>query len=48
MNGLIKPSKLGPFNPGDVGGFGILAIAFASVSAVIYVLATAFTGGGLA
>jgi hypothetical protein len=43
MNGLIKPSKLG-----DVGGFGILAIAFASVSAVLYVLATAFTGGGLA
>lgn len=48
MNGLIKPSKPSLFNAGDVGGFGILTIAFASVSAVIYVLATAFTGGGLA
>jgi hypothetical protein len=43
MNGLIKSSKLG-----DVGGFGILTIALSSVSAVLYVLATAFTGGGLA
>lgn len=43
MTGLIKTSKLG-----DVGGFGILSIALASVSAVLYVLATAFTGGGLA
>lgn len=43
MNGLINSSKLG-----DVGGLGILSIALASVSAVLYVLATAFTGGGLA
>jgi hypothetical protein len=43
MTGLIKSSKLG-----DIGSFGLLAIALYSVSAVVYVLATAFTGGGLA
>ncbi len=43
MNGLIKSSKLG-----GVGSIGALAIAFYSVSAVLYVLATAFVGGGAA
>jgi hypothetical protein len=43
MNGLIKTSKLD-----GVAYFGSLAIALSSISAVLYVIATAFTGGGLA
>jgi hypothetical protein len=43
MYGLINPSKLG-----EIGSFGALTIALSSVSAVLYVIATAFTGGGLA
>ncbi|MDP3740168.1 MAG: hypothetical protein Q8R02_22475 [Hyphomonadaceae bacterium] len=43
MNGLIKTSKLG-----DIGSFGLLTVALSSVAAVIYVLATAFVGGGAA
>lgn len=43
MNGLIKRPKLdGAY---EVGSF---AIALFSISAVLYVLATAFTGGGVA
>ncbi len=49
MNGLNKPSKFTPsFSPSDIGSIGALAVAFASVSAVFYVIATAFTGGGMA
>jgi hypothetical protein len=49
MNGPNKPSKFTTFfSPSDVGSFGALAVAFASVSAVLYVIATAFTGGGMA
>lgn len=49
MIGLIKTSKSNSsFHMGDVGSFGALAVALASVSAVLYVIATAFTGGGLA
>lgn len=44
MTGLVKKSS----KLGDVGGLGILTIALCSVSAVLYVIATAFTGGGLA
>jgi hypothetical protein len=43
MNGLIKPTKLD-----GVNAFASLTIALFSVSAVLYVLATAFTGGGVA
>ncbi len=43
MNGLIKHTKLD-----GVNYFGSLAIALFSISAVIYVMATAFTGGGVA
>jgi hypothetical protein len=44
MYALIKTSpKLG-----DIGFIGSLAIALCSVSAVLYVMATAFTGGGVA
>ena len=43
MYGLIHTSKLG-----EVGSIGILTVALCSVSAVLYVIATAFTGGGLA
>jgi hypothetical protein len=43
MNGLIKPTKLD-----GVNFLGSLAIALCSVSAVLYVIATAFTGGGMA
>jgi hypothetical protein len=44
MTGLVKKSS----KLGDVGSFGLLSIALASVSAVLFVIATAFTGGGLA
>jgi hypothetical protein len=40
MNGLINSSKLG-----DIGSFGALAIAFYSVSAVLYIM---LTGSNLA
>jgi hypothetical protein len=40
MNGLINSSKLG-----DIGAFGALAIAFYSVSAVLYIM---LTGSNLA
>lgn len=43
MNGLIKRSKLDGAN--DIGS---LVIALFSISAVLYVIATAFTGGGVA
>jgi hypothetical protein len=43
MNGLIKPTKLD-----GVNFFGSLTIALFSISAVVYVMATAFTGGGVA
>ena len=43
MNGLIKPSKLESANL-----LGSLAIALFSISAVLFVIATAFTGGGVA
>lgn len=43
MNGLIKQSKLEGAN-----NLGSLAIALFSISAVLYVFATAFTGGGVA
>lgn len=43
MNGLIKQTKLDGLNT-----FGSFAIALFSVAAVIYVLATAITGGGVA
>ena len=43
MNGLIKLTKLDGAN-----SLGSLAIAFFSISAVLYVFATAFTGGGVA
>lgn len=43
MNGLIKRAKLdGAYEVGS------LAIALFSISAVLYVLATAITGGGVA
>ena len=43
MNGLIKPTKLDGLNL-----IGSLSIALLSVAAVFYMLATAFTGGGVA
>jgi hypothetical protein len=43
MNGLIKQTKLDGVN--TVASF---AIALFSVAAVIYVMATAITGGGVA
>ena len=43
MNGLIKRTKLDGAN--DIAS---LAIALFSTSAVLYVIATAFTGGGVA
>lgn len=43
MNGLIKQTKLEGANR-----LGSLAIAFCSISAVLYVFATALTGGGVA
>ncbi len=43
MNGLIKQTKLEGAN-----SLGSLAIAFFNISAVLYVFATAFTGGGVA
>ena len=43
MNGLIKRSKLEAVN-----FIGSLSIALFSVAAVVYVMATAFTGGGVA
>ena len=43
MNGLIKQTKLEGAN-----SLGSLAIAFFNISAVLYVIATAFTGGGVA
>ena len=43
MKGLINFPKLG-----DVGGFGMLSIAICMVSAVFYVLASGFIGGGVA
>jgi hypothetical protein len=39
MNGLIKSPELGA-----IGSFGALAVAFASVSAVFFIL---FTGGSV-
>jgi hypothetical protein len=48
MYGLIKTSKSQSFHMGDLGSIGALAVALCSVSAVLYVIATAFTGGGLA
>jgi hypothetical protein len=42
-NGLIKQTKLDGVNT-----FGSLVIALFSVAAVLYVMATAFTGGGVA
>lgn len=39
MNGLIKTSKLG-----NIGSFGALAVAFCSLSAVLYVMTV---GAGL-
>jgi len=47
MNGLIKRPKLDGSH--DVANdIGSLAIALFSITAVLYVLATAFTGGGVA
>ena len=47
MNGLIKRTK--PDGANDIANdLGSLAIALFSISAVLYVLATAFTGGGVA
>jgi len=43
MIGLIKRTKLDGAN--DIAS---LAIALFSISAVLYVIATAFTGGGVA
>jgi hypothetical protein len=43
MNGLIKHSKLE-----NVGHLGVLSIALFNVAAVFLVMATAFTGGGVA
>ena len=43
MNGLIKQTTLD-----GATSLGSLAIAFFSISAVLYVFATAFTGGGVA
>ena len=43
MNGLIKRTKLDGAND-----FGSLTIALFSISAVLYVIATAFTGGAVA
>jgi hypothetical protein len=43
MNGLIKQTKLEGVNL-----LGSMAIALFSISAVLYVFATAFTGGGVA
>lgn len=48
MYGLINPSKSSPSMQGEVGSLGILSVALCSVSAVLYVLATAFVGGGVA
>lgn len=48
MYGLIKRSKSSPTLQGEIGSFGILSVALCSVSAVLYVLATAFVGGGAA
>jgi len=50
MYGLMHSSKSNSSNlkQGEVGAFGILSIALCSVSAVLYVLATAFVGGGVA
>jgi hypothetical protein len=46
MYGLIKPSKLNWL--GTVGGATALAVAFASLTAALLVIATAFTGGSVA
>ena len=46
MYGLIKTSKLNWL--GNVGGMTALAVAFASLTAAFLVIATAFTGGGVA
>ena len=43
MNGLIKQTKLDALNT-----LASFVIALFSVSAVIYVMATAITGGGVA
>ncbi len=43
MNGLIKNSKLE-----NLHFLGSFAIAFFSVAAVLYVMATAIVGGGVA
>ena len=46
MYGLIKTSK--PTWLGNVGSATALAVAFASLTAAFLVIATAFTGGGVA
>lgn len=43
MKGLIHLPK-----PSDVGSLGMLSIAICMVSAVFYVLASGFIGGGAA
>ena len=43
MNGLIKPTKLDGLTL-----LGSCAIALFSIAAVLYVMATAITGGGVA
>ncbi|HVY87917.1 MAG TPA: hypothetical protein VG942_03565 [Hyphomonadaceae bacterium] len=43
MKGLIHFPKLD-----DIGGIADLAVALFSISAVLYVMATAFTGSGVA
>jgi hypothetical protein len=50
MYGQITSSKSSRshLKLGEVGSFAILSIALCSVSAVLYVLATAFVGGGAA
>ena len=46
MYGLIKTSK--PNWLGNVGSMTAIAVAFASLTAAFVVIATAFTGGGVA
>jgi hypothetical protein len=51
MYGLIKTTKsnwLGPNLLSNVGGMTALAVAFASLTAAFLVIATAFTGSGVA
>jgi hypothetical protein len=46
MYGLIKPSKSNWL--GNLGGATVISVALASLTAAFFVIATAFTGAGVA